>query len=200
MRTGFNVEGMLVSDAGVQHEVRVACTRTPLEKRFLINGTPPERLAAVIGRFPVVVLSPEKGSITFGGPAERRKFMDLALSQVSASYLGDILEYRKALRQRNRILSDHRVRGTFRRESSSPGRRALLRTGAGLHSAARCSPREIRSHIVDAYRTIMPEMELPEIGYVCGFSAGEAGDVRAYAAGLASELESMKCRGTAAGA
>ena len=186
----FDIEGTLVSDAGVQHQVRVSCTRMPQEKKFLVNGTPPERFAAVIGRFPVVVLSPENGSITSGGPGERRKFMDLALSQVSSAYLEDILEYRKALRQRNRILSDSRVRGELPAGVIEPWTESLVAYGSRISHRRALFASEFRSHILNAYRNIMPEEETPDIAYLCGFKTGEGEDVRGYAAGLSADLES----------
>ncbi len=186
---GFDVEGVLVSDAGVQHQVSVTCTRLPQAKRFLINGTPPERLAAVIGRFPVVVLSPENGPITFGGPGERRKFIDLTLSQISGPYLEDILEYRKALRQRNRVLADNRAKGALPPGLIEPWTESLVAYGSRIAHRRAMFASELRSHIVSAYRTIMPEAETPDIAYVCGFAAGEGADVRAYAAGLSADLE-----------
>jgi DNA replication and repair protein RecF len=187
---GFDLEGVLVSDAGVQHQVRVTCTRMPQEKRFLINGTPPERFAAVIGRFPVVVLSPENGPITFGGPGERRKFMDLTLSQMSSAYLEDILEYRKALRQRNRILSDNRMRGTLPPGVIEPWTEGLVAYGSRIAHRRALFAAEFRSHILNAYRSIMPEAENPDIAYVCGFETGDGEDVRGYAAGLSADLAS----------
>ncbi len=187
---GFDLEGTLVSDAGVNSQVRVSCTRVPQEKRFLVNGSPPERLAAVIGRFPVVVLSPEKGSITFGGPAERRKFMDLALSQVSGTYLGDILEYRKALRQRNRILADNRARGVLPPGIIEPWTEHLVAYGSRIAHRRSMFASEIRPHIERAYRTIVPDDELPDLAYVCGCSAPEGIGVPGYAAALSAELAS----------
>ena len=185
----FDLEGILVSDAGVQHQVRVTCTRTPQEKKILVNGTAPERLAAVIGRFPVVVLSPENGSITFGGPVERRRFMDLALSQVSGAYLEDILEYRKALRQRNRILADNRMREALPPGVIEPWTESLVAYGSRIaHHRAQFAA-ELRSHILNAYRSIMPDTEIPDIAYLCGFEPGDTGDVRGYASGLSADLE-----------
>jgi DNA replication and repair protein RecF len=186
----FDLEGTLVSDAGVQHQVRVSCTRMPQEKKFLVNGAPPERLAAVIGRFPVVVLSPENGSITFGGPGERRKFMDLTLSQVSSAYLEDVLEYRKALRQRNRILTDNRMRGTLPPGFIEPWTESLVAYGSRIAHRRALFAAEFRSHILNAYRSIMPDAENPDISYLCGFETGEGEDVRAYATGLSADLAS----------
>jgi len=185
---GFNLEGALLSDAGVQHLISVSCTRTPQEKKFLVNGAPPGKLAAVIGRFPVVVLSPENGSITFGGPGERRKFMDLTLSQVSSAYLEDILEYRKALRQRNRILSDNRMRVSLPPGIIEPWTESLVAYGSRISHRRALFAGEFRSHIVNAYRSIMPEAENPEIAYVCGFSTRDEPDLRGYAEALSADL------------
>jgi DNA replication and repair protein RecF len=188
-REAFDLEGTLVSDAGVHQQVRVTCTRTPQEKKFLVNGTPPERLADVIGRFPVVVLSPENGSITFGGPGERRKFMDLTLSQVSGAYLEDILEYRKALRQRNRILADNRMRGALPPGVLEPWTESLVGYGSRIAHRRAVFTAEFRSHIRNAYRSIMPEAENPDIAYLCGFKMVDGEDVRGYAARLSADLE-----------
>ena len=185
----FDLEGTLLSDAGVQHQVRVICSRMPQEKKFLINGAPPGRLAAVIGRFPVVVLSPENGPITFGGPGERRKFMDLTLSQVSGAYLEDILEYRKALRQRNRILADNRARGMMPAGILEPWTESLVVYGSRIAHRRALFAAEIRSHIVIAYRSIVPESETPDIAYCCGFSVDGGEDIPAYAARFAAELD-----------
>ena len=104
MRIGekyFDVCGTIVSDSGVAHDVRATYDGVAGQKQFTVNGVRPENLASVIGRFPVVILSPENSAITFGSPSERRKFIDLILAQLSRSYLEDLLEYRRVLRQRN---------------------------------------------------------------------------------------------------
>ena len=184
----FDVEGTMISDAGVQHQVRVTCTRTPQEKKFLVNGASPERLAAVIGRFPVVVLSPESGPITFGGPAERRRFMDMALSQVSGAYLEDVMEYRKALRQRNRILADDRMGGGAAPGMLEPWTESLVTYGSRIAHRRAMFAAEIGNHIVGAYLRIMPASETPGIAYLCGFDATGGEDVRGFASGLAADL------------
>src|SRR5512132_3733918 len=107
----FAVEGEIIAGSGLRYTVQVTYGIKEGEKVFTVNNTRPESLASVIGTFPVVILSPENNAITFGGPAARRRFVDLTLSQVSRVYLEDLLEYRKILRQRNRLLSDARTTG-----------------------------------------------------------------------------------------
>lgn len=100
---GFGIEATFEGD--IRSSFRVACTYRHKEgKRFSVNGSPLDRLADLIGRVPVVVLSPEDRKLTGEGPDERRRFIDTLISQVSATYLQDLLDYRRILRQRNRIL------------------------------------------------------------------------------------------------
>ena len=96
----FEVAGEIVGDSGSSHTVVVRYDAESGEKQFAINNVRPESLSSVIGRFPVVLLSPEKSGITFGGPAERRRFLDLVLSQINREYLTSLLEYRRVLTQR----------------------------------------------------------------------------------------------------
>ncbi|NIR48517.1 DNA replication/repair protein RecF, partial [candidate division KSB1 bacterium] len=60
----------------------------------------------IFGEFPIVVMSPEDYKITTGGPSERRRFIDVLLSQVSISYLTNLQEYYRILKQRNKILQN----------------------------------------------------------------------------------------------
>ncbi len=84
----------------------ITCTYSRGEgKKIYVNESPLERLSDLIGVVPVVLLSPEDKKLTSEGPAERRSFLDALISQISKSYLRDLIEYRRVLRQRNRLLS-----------------------------------------------------------------------------------------------
>lgn len=108
--SSFSLHGRFRSDQGIVYDVALQYDGPAKSKEYRVNAALPERLAEVVGRFPLVVLSPENSSVTFGTPADRRKFMDLVLSQASRSYLEDLLEYRRILRQRNRILTEAKLR------------------------------------------------------------------------------------------
>jgi len=60
----------------------------------------------IIGLFKTVYFSPETLLIINGSPAERRRFIDILLSQISPKYLNDLIEYKKILVNRNRILKE----------------------------------------------------------------------------------------------
>jgi DNA replication and repair protein RecF len=59
-----------------------------------------------VGELPAVVLTPESFSIIIGGPNERRRFLDLMLSQTSQTYLRALVDYNKVKKQRNRLLKN----------------------------------------------------------------------------------------------
>jgi DNA replication and repair protein RecF len=76
----FEVEGRFEGERRADLAVRMVYV--PEEgKRLFVNKAPLDRLADVVGTFPVVVLSPEDGALTAGGPEERRRFLDTTLSQ-----------------------------------------------------------------------------------------------------------------------
>ncbi len=74
------------------------------EKLFVVNGSQLSRVSDLVGRYPAVSLSLDDGQIVTGQPVHRRRFLDIALSVVNRSYLEDLIEYRRVLRQRNRAL------------------------------------------------------------------------------------------------
>lgn len=59
-----------------------------------------------IGRIPVVILNPSMRDLIFGPPNIRREFVDRTISQVSRSYLDNLIRFKKILKQRNKLLQD----------------------------------------------------------------------------------------------
>lgn len=80
-------------------------------KSIELDGSPASNSAQVIGSAPTVVLSPDLKSITGGPPTQRRRFLDLVLSQAKRRYLEDLLQYRRLLKQRNAIIATARRQG-----------------------------------------------------------------------------------------
>ena len=75
------------------------------KKYYYLNEKLVGRIAEVIGRFPVVILTPADHAITQGAPSERRKLIDSIISQSSNKYLLNLLDYNKTLRQRSSLLT-----------------------------------------------------------------------------------------------
>lgn len=64
------------------------------------------RLSAHIGAFPLVLSSPQDVDIIRGSSDERRRLMDMVISQTDPLYLDALIRYGRALDQRNRMLRD----------------------------------------------------------------------------------------------
>ena len=73
-------------------------------KGFAVNGLPVRRLGDLFGTLLVVMFSPEDLQLVKSGPAERRRFYDMELCQLSPVYYYELQQYYKILKQRNALL------------------------------------------------------------------------------------------------
>lgn len=74
------------------------------KKQFKRDKKEYEKLSEHIGQIPLVMISPADIEIIEGGSEERRKFMDIAISQFDKEYMQALIRYNKALQQRNALL------------------------------------------------------------------------------------------------
>jgi DNA replication and repair protein RecF len=74
-----------------------------LRKEVLVNGVK-RRLGELAGQVNVVLFLPQDLTIVEGPPGDRRRYLDLALSQVDPTYSFALTEYAKVLAQRNALL------------------------------------------------------------------------------------------------
>lgn len=65
-----------------------------------------QKLSAHIGAFPLVLSSPHDIDLIRGTGEERRRFIDMLISQGDAVYLDQLIRYNRALDQRNKMLRD----------------------------------------------------------------------------------------------
>jgi len=88
---------------GQPEEIR-AGYRLRSKKSFKRGGKEYQRLSDHIGLLPVVMLTPADSVLLQGGSEERRKFMDMVISQFNKPYLNALIRYNQALQQRNSLL------------------------------------------------------------------------------------------------
>lgn len=73
-------------------------------KRFRVNEVAQTRISDILGKVNVVFFAPEDVGLVRDGAAQRRRFLDMELSQLSAAYLHALQQYRQVVRQRNELL------------------------------------------------------------------------------------------------
>ncbi len=81
-----------------------------LRKEVLLDGVK-KLINEVIGHFNAVIFVPQMSQIIEGGPDERRRYLNLTLSQAVPAYAGVLNEYTQALTQRNALLKTLSERG-----------------------------------------------------------------------------------------
>lgn len=75
-------------------------------KGIAINGIPIKKASELFGIVNFVFFSPEDLNILKNGPAERRRFLNLELCQLSRLYLHNLSNYNRVIKQRNALLKE----------------------------------------------------------------------------------------------
>ncbi len=170
-QTTFAITGKAVSDIDVVYETTISYSSETKEKDITINKGVVDNKSSVIGMFPIVVLSPENGSLTSGAPADRRRFVDIVVSQSNKSYLEDLIEYRRILRQRNRILLDARLTQQPVDDILAPWNEALIACGTRISVRRAQFTREFAPYLAHVFAEITESVEQPSIAYSPGIGS-----------------------------
>ncbi len=102
------LQGMYEREDGRPEEIYCGL-KVGQKKVFRRSKKAYKRLAEHIGLVPVVVVSPADGDLISGGSEERRRFLDIVISQCEPLYLEALMRYNKALQQRNAMLKQEDV-------------------------------------------------------------------------------------------
>lgn len=97
------LEGVYTDENGTQETISCGMKRG-VKKHFKRNKKEYRRLSMHIGLIPLILISPADTILIDGGSEERRKLMDVVISQYDLSYMEALNRYNKALQQRNTML------------------------------------------------------------------------------------------------
>ena len=99
--------GVTVVKSSGRHDVAVKLIPAGNRKKqaFLDRKRAP-RLSDMMGQLQCVIFSPEDLMLVKDGPAVRRRFLDMMLSQLYTPYFVALQQYQKALEQRNALLRE----------------------------------------------------------------------------------------------
>lgn len=91
------------SAQGIDNDAEITVTE---HRDAVFNGSSLKSPSQLAGKFTATVFSPADLSLVIGGPAVRRRFLDLAIGQLYPSYINILKSYMRAVTQRNRIIKD----------------------------------------------------------------------------------------------
>ena len=99
----FRTNHLYVEDNDSKIDVEVYLDNNN-KKQIKENGIKINKYSDFIGRVPLVIFSPDNMDIVKGSPKNRRKFLDILISQLSRSYVICLQEYNKILTLKNNLL------------------------------------------------------------------------------------------------
>ncbi len=78
-------------------------------KKLSVNEVPKTHWSELFGLLHAILFSPESMDVVKGGPFERRRFFDILLCQLDASYLRALQQYTAVLRMKSSVLRNRNM-------------------------------------------------------------------------------------------
>ena len=100
----FALQANLIQEE-IETELRLFFQRG-IGKKLLVQQNEVEKFSEHIGQMPVVMIAPGDIQLIYEGSEDRRKFIDLLISQCNRIYLHELQSYQRSLDQRNKLLKD----------------------------------------------------------------------------------------------
>lgn len=160
---GFVIKGHFTGIT--EDKTRLTYSIAENKKVYILNEKQIKKFSDVIGKFPVVLLSPADHSITQGYSAERRKFVDSVISQSSRTYLNLLIEYNRTLKQRAFLLNRIKEGSKIEFHELNAWNEKLVSNGVQIIKHREVFVKDFESYVKISYQRILPEKEEPEIQY-----------------------------------
>lgn len=128
----FAIHGTFYRGTEIPDQVQ-CMQKKSARKRFLLNKKEYERLADHIGNFPLVMISPYDNDLINEGSEMRRRYIDSVICQFDKFYLDDLINYNKALAQRNALLKLFAENHYFDRMTLDIWDEQMIKLGEQIH-------------------------------------------------------------------
>lgn len=167
----FVVEGTYAGDSGLSDTVNCSFLRRS-GKVLKLNGKEYDRMADHVGRFPVVMVSPQDSVLITDAAEERRRYLNAFLSQLDRDYLASLMRYNAVLAERNRFLkssSDEQMLQIYDMQ--------LADHAARIYERRRDIIERMRPLVAEFYRQLSGDREQVEIEYRSELASASMGEL-----------------------
>ncbi len=138
-----------------------------LRKEILFDGVK-KKMSAALGNFNAVLFLPQMLRVVEGSPEERRRYLNMAMSQAIPNYAKLLIEYRRIVTQRNALLKQIGDRGGDKGQLSYWDEK-LASTGAKLiHDRIR-TIQELERIAANIHRDLSGDQEALRLSYQPAF-------------------------------
>lgn len=111
----FMINGLFQKD---DQDFEIQCNvKKGVGKSLTNNDKKYKRFSDHIGKFPIIIISPTDTNLIVEGSDIRRKYLDNSISQYKFSYLQNLINYNKILKQRNSLLKQFFVENNFDKDT-----------------------------------------------------------------------------------
>ncbi|MCH5155451.1 MAG: DNA replication/repair protein RecF [Clostridiales bacterium] len=145
---------------GITETVKIIIDRN-VNKSVAINNLPITRMSELMGVCPVVLFSPDGLKIIKDAPADRRRFMDISLCQISKAYFAALMQYGKILASRNKLLKS----GGASDNTLAPWDELLADVGAKIIKSRRGFVRELTPFAAERHAFLSDGRETLSLDY-----------------------------------
>lgn len=87
-------------------DLQIIMTRDGAKKKVYREKAQLSGISELIGSFRAVLFCPAHLTLVTGAPQNRRSFLDIAISQLSPSYISELSKYNRSLIQRNALIKE----------------------------------------------------------------------------------------------
>ena len=139
------------------------------KKKVSVNGISIRKIGDLIGEINVVFFSPQELRLVKESPEERRRFMDMDISQNNKRYFYQLARYEKILANRNKLLKNSQTIETVK-ETIDIWDRALIASAKFIATEREKFIKQILPYAQKAHSYISGGKESLELTYRCGCS------------------------------
>ena len=168
----FVINGICIRNDDVTEQIQCIQKRNS-RKKFLLNKNEYERFSDHIGHFPLVMISPYDRDLINEGSEIRRKYIDSVISQFDKVYLDDLINYQKALFQRNALLKAFSEKHYYDAAQLEVWDEQMIRLGIAIHDKRKDFLEKFIPIFRHYFSFISCENETVDIRYVSQLSEGE---------------------------
>lgn len=123
------------------------------------------RMSELVGAFKAVLFCPEHLSLIKDGPAERRQFLDIAISALEPAYLSALQRYNRILKQRNTLLKGAEKNPADFRDTVNIWSMQLAKEGAYIAKSRERYVKRATRFVEECFFDMTGEREKPTLVY-----------------------------------
>ncbi len=138
------------------------------DRRLLINGNNVYRTSEFVNNFICVTFIPQDKELVRGPETLRRRFLDIAISQMSPAYLKNLQAYMEALKSRNAMLKDQYK---YTQATITAYDQVLVQKGVAVEMDRRAFVEKLNAALVEKAKLLVNESHTMSVKYLSGIGS-----------------------------